>query len=72
MTTHATNKKRNWNCELSLQQLLADPLVNAVMTADRVDAQELYEKLSQKARNLTVARPRREEQPSLVLAGCCG
>lgn len=71
MTTHATNKKRNWNCELSLQQLLSDPLVNAVMTADRVDVQELHEKLSQKARNLTVVKPPRAEQPSFALAGCC-
>jgi hypothetical protein len=46
------NTKAKWNCELNLQQLLSDPLVNTLMAADGVDADELHETLSETARNL--------------------
>ena len=45
-------KKAKWNCELSLQQLIADPLVNILMAADRVDPQELHDELRDRARDL--------------------
>lgn len=47
-------RKSKWNCELSLQQLLSDPLVNTLMAADRVDVDELQVTLSEAARK----RPR--------------
>ncbi len=49
------NMKAKWNCELSLQQLLADPLVNTLMAADRVDPDELHEELLEKARDFSRA-----------------
>jgi hypothetical protein len=50
------NTKAKWNCELSLQQLLSDPLVTTLMAADRVDAGELYETLSEAGRKLPHAK----------------
>lgn len=68
----------NWNCELSLKQLLSDPLVNAVMAADRVDVRELQEKLNKKTHVLVrTGRPTGFSQApefagqSSGLAGCC-
>ena len=55
----AMTNRTKWNCELSLQQLLSDPLVVTLMAADRVDASELHETLSEKARNMTRAKPAR-------------
>jgi len=49
-------KKTKWNCELSLQQLLSDPLVSTLMAADHVDMGELQVTLSEAARNLPRAK----------------
>jgi hypothetical protein len=46
------NSKTKWNCELSLQQLLSDPLVTTLMAADHVDMDELQVALNEAARNL--------------------
>lgn len=50
------NTKTKWNCELSLQQLLSDPLVATLMAADHVDLDELQVTLSEAARNLPRAK----------------
>jgi hypothetical protein len=46
------NMTAKWNCELSLQQLMSDPLVNTLMAADHVDPQELHDDLRRTAREL--------------------
>jgi hypothetical protein len=45
-------------CELTLTDLLADPMTLAVMAADRVDPAALVAALSGLARRLEFARPR--------------
>ncbi|HWK01353.1 MAG TPA: hypothetical protein VNR41_11660 [Xanthobacteraceae bacterium] len=65
------NKNSKWNCELSLDQLINDPLVAAVMTADRVDAGELYETLSEKARSFVRPRTASRIKGFFAQAECC-
>lgn len=62
--------KAKWNCELSLKQLLSDPLVNALMAADRVDAEELHEKLSETARSLPRAKTPARSKGIFAFAEC--
>ncbi len=67
-----TNKKAKWNCELSLQQLLSDPLVNTLMAADRVDPEELHEELREKARDFSRAGTAFRPKGLFAFAECCG
>lgn len=71
MTTRATNKNRNWNYELSLKQLLADPLVRTLMAADHVDPRELRERLSSKAHDLPEAETATRAGGFFAAAECC-
>jgi hypothetical protein len=64
------NTKAKWNCELSLQQLLSDPLVTTLMAADRVDAGELYETLSEAARKLPHAKAAPRVKRFFAFAEC--
>lgn len=64
-----TNRTK-WNCELSLQQLLSDPLVVTLMAADRVDASELHETLIEKARNMPRAKPAARSKGFFAFAEC--
>lgn len=65
------NKNSKWNCELSLDQLIKDPLVATVMAADRVDAGELYETLSEQARSLVRPRAASRIKGFFAPAECC-
>lgn len=44
--------------ELTLNELLADPVTQAVMAADRIDPLELGARLTEMGRRLAAARPR--------------
>lgn len=66
----AMTNRTKWNCELSLQQLLSDPLVVTLMAADRVDADELHETLSETARNLPRAKPAARSKRFFAFAEC--
>lgn len=65
------NKNSKWNCELSLDQLINDPLVATVMAADRVDAGELYETLSEQARSFVRPRTASRIKGFFAQAECC-
>jgi hypothetical protein len=67
----AMTNRTKWNCELSLQQLLSDPLVVTLMAADRVDASELHETLNETARNLPRAKPATRSKGFFAFAECC-
>jgi hypothetical protein len=62
--------KAKWNCELSLQQLLSDPLVNTLMAADRVDVDELHVTLSETARNLPRSKAAARGRGFFAFAEC--
>jgi hypothetical protein len=65
------NKNSKWNCELSLDQLINDPLVATVMAADRVDANDLHERLSEQARSFVRPRPASRARGFFASAECC-
>ena len=65
------NKNSKWNCELSLDQLINDPLVATVMAADRVDANELHEVLSEHARSFVRPRVASRIKGFFAQAECC-
>lgn len=63
--------KSKWNCELNLDQLLADPLVHTLMAADRIDPRDLHEELRQKARDLPQAEKASRRKGFSMFAECC-
>lgn len=66
------NMKAKWNCEPSLQQLLADPIVNTLMAADRVDPDELRDELREKARDFPRKGMASRSKGFFGFAECCG
>ena len=53
----------SWNCDLTLDEALADPMIGAALKADRVDPRQFETLLRSTARRL--AAPRRIPTPAL-------
>ncbi len=66
------NLKAKWNCEPSLKQLLADPIVSTLMAADHVDPAELRDELREKARDFPRRAAASRSKGFFGFAECCG